>query len=136
VTKKTLNSILIQYDTFTFNICPVTQPIDIPFSKITFWPFGTQVCPHFWGLGSKPLIGGNIRAILWSSTELADFGCFLLDAMFSLPHPPVSTPNRLIGIFHFNVQSKLSRNLMRLRLIQTPSSLSTQPFILLGSTNE
>ena len=55
------------------------------------------------------------RAILWYSTELTNFGCFLLDVTFSLPHPPVLITMRLIEISHFRVQSKAGRNIIVVR---------------------
>ena len=48
------------------------------------------------------------RAILSSSTELANFGCFLLAAMFTQQPPPVSTPTQLTRSHHFDVRSKSS----------------------------
>jgi len=65
------------------------------------------------------------RAILWSLTELADFGFFLLDAVFGFPLPLVLTHTWLIKIRHCSVQSKSSRNLIILCLFQTISSLSS-----------
>ena len=65
------------------------------------------------------------RAILWSSTKLDDFDCFPQAAILSQPHPPLSILTRLIGIHHFSVQSKSSKNLVILCLFHITSSLSS-----------
>ena len=63
------------------------------------------------------------RAIVWSLTELANFGCFLLAAMFSQRRSPVSTLTIIIR--SCGVLSKWSRNLIILHLFQTTSLLSS-----------